>query len=288
MTTKIATKDISELRNRTGAGIGDCKAALEEAAGDLDKASEILRKKGIAKAEKRAGKGASQGLVVIEAAADGKSAAMIELNCETDFVAKTDDFIVLASELAKHAAKHAPLGINAPGLESQSFRGQTVAEAVKLVSGKTGEAMSLSRYARFEQSSGVVAPYLHFNGQVGVLVEAQGPAGAVLMNLAKDVAIHIASADPIGVEEADIPADMVARERRIAEEQVAMDGKPENIRGKIVDGKIKKFIAERALVGQPFVKDDKQTVGDLIRVASKAAGGSIKIVRFARFKVGEA
>jgi elongation factor Ts len=123
MTTKISTKDISELRNRTGAGIGDCKAALEEAGGDMEKAAELLRKRGIAKAEKRAGRGASQGLIVIEAAADGRSAGMIELNCETDFVAKTDDFIGLARDLAKHVAAHAPDGVNAGSIDDQPFRG---------------------------------------------------------------------------------------------------------------------------------------------------------------------
>jgi elongation factor Ts len=279
---------ISELRARTGAGIGDCKAALEEAAGDTDTAAEVLRKKGIAKADKRAGRSASQGLVVIEASADGKNAGMIELNCETDFVAKTDDFTALASDLAKHVAANAPVGINAGGLDGQAFRGKTVAEAVKEVSGKTGEAMVLSRYARFEQANGVVSSYLHHNGQVGVLVDVEGKPGAELTAFAKEVALHVASANPIGVSEADIPTDVIARERRIAEEQVATVGKPENIRGKIVDGKLRKFVAESTLLGQPFVKDDKQTVGDLAKAAAKAIGSPVVVRQFARFKIGEA
>jgi elongation factor Ts len=287
MTTKISTKDISELRNRTGAGIGDCKAALEEAGGDMEKAAELLRKRGIAKAEKRAGRGASQGLIVIEAAADGRSAGMIELNCETDFVAKTDDFIGLARDLAKHVAAHAPDGVNAGSIDDQPFRGKTVAEAIKEVSGKTGEAMTLRRFARFDDPSGQVVSYLHHNGQVGVLVDVRGPAGDAVSALAKDLALHIASADPIGVSDADIPADLIERERRIATEQVAQEGKPENIREKIVDGKIRKFVAERTLLGQAFVKDDKQTVGDLVKSVAKQAGGPVTVVRFARFKVGE-
>src|SRR5688572_28271932 len=176
MTAKINTKDISELRNRTGAGIGDCKSALEEADGDMEKASEILRKRGVAKADKRAGRGASQGLVVIQAAPDGKSAGMIELNCETDFVAKTDDFIQLATDLAKHVAAHAPEGVNAGSIDDQPFRDKTVALAVKEASGKTGEAMTLRRSARFEDRSGLVASYQHHNGQVGVLTDVQAPA----------------------------------------------------------------------------------------------------------------
>jgi elongation factor Ts len=278
---------ISELRARTGAGIGDCKSALQEAAGDLEKAAELLRKKGIAKAEKRAGRSASQGLVVIELAADGTSGGMIELNCETDFVAKTDGFLTLAKDLAKHVAAHAPVGVKAGSVDEQAFRGKTVAEAVKEVSGVIGEAMTLNRYARFTEGAGVVASYLHHNGQVGVLVDIEGPAGEPLTTLAKDVALHVASADPIGVSDADIPADLIERERRIAEEQVAAEGKPEAIRGKIVDGKIRKFVAERTLLGQPFVKDESQTVGDLVKAAAKTVGGAVTVKRFVRFKVGE-
>ena len=286
--TKITTQMISELRSRTGAGIGDCKSALDEAAGDLERAGELLRKKGIAKAEKRAGRSASQGIVVVELAADGKSGGMIELNCETDFVAKTDDFLALANDLAKHVAAQAPIGVNGGSIDDQSFRGKSLAEAVKEISGKTGEAMTVNRYARFEQPNGVVATYRHHNGQVAVLVDVEGPAGEALTNFAKDAALHIASADPIGVSEADIPADQIERERRIAEEQVAAEGKPENIRSKIVDGKIRKFIAERTLMGQAFVKDESQTVADLAKAAAKLAGAAVTVKRFARFKVGEA
>lgn len=288
MSYKTSPKDISELRARTGAGIGDCKVVLEETQGDMEKAAELLRKKGIAKADKRAGRAATQGLVVIELAADGKSGGMIELNCETDFVAKTDGFQGLARELAHHVAEHAPEGLNAGSIDAQPFRGTTLAEAVKTVSGTTGEAMTLARFARYAKSNGVVASYLHHNGQVGVLVDVEGPAGDGLTALAKDIALHIASADPMGISEADIPADVLSRERRIAEDQVAAEGKPEAIRSKIVDGKIRKFVAERSLTGQPFVKDEKQTVGDLIQAAAKQLGGAVTVKRFGRFKVGEA
>jgi elongation factor Ts len=198
--TMISPKDVSELRNRTGAGMMDCKRALEEASGNMDKASEILRKKGIAKAEKRTGKTASQGLVVSYIHHNAQVGVLLELNCETDFVARTDEF-----------------------------------------------------------------------GQ-----------------LAREIALHIASADPIGVNPEDVPADLLDRERRIAEEQVAKDGKPENIRGKIVDGKLKKFVAERTLTEQPYVKDDSKTVGQLLKEASGKLGEAISVRRFARFKIGEA
>lgn len=196
----ITSKDVSELRARTGAGMMDCKRALEEAGGDLEKGAEILRKKGIAKAEKRSGKSASQGVIVSYLHHNGQVGVLLELNCETDFVARTDEF----------------------------------------------------------------------------------------QQLARDLALHVASADPIGVNPEDVPADLLDRERRIAEEQVAAEGKPENIRAKIVDGKLKKFVAERTLTEQLYVKDDKKTVGQLIKEASGKLGEAIAVRRFARFKIGEA
>jgi elongation factor Ts len=191
---------VSELRARTGAGMMDCKRALEEAGGDMEKAAEVLRKKGIAKADKRAGRTASQGVVVSYIHHNAQVGVLVELNSETDFVART---------------------------------------------------------AAFQQ-------------------------------LARDIALHIASADPIGVSAADVPADLVERERRIAEEQVTAEGKPEAVRGKIVDGKVKKFIAERTLLEQPYVKDDKKTVGDLVKEVSGTLGEAVTVRRFARFQVGAA
>ncbi len=290
MSTKtISAKDISELRARTSAGIMDCKAALDEAQGNMDQAVEILRKKGIAKAEKRGGRSASQGLVVITSHDAGTDVAMVELNCETDFVARTEEFIHLARELGVLASQKAPAGIH-PGaaLDAQEFRGKSIAEIIKEVSGTTGEAMTLKRVARFTQANGTVQSYLHHNGQVGVLIEVEGPSGEALVALARDLALHVASADPIGVSEADIPKEILERERRIVEEQVATEGKPENIRVKIVEGKLRKFVAERALLGQPFVKDDAKVVGDLVKEAAKTLGGAVTVKRFARFRVGEA
>lgn len=290
MTTKsISVQAISELRARTSAGMMDCKAALEEAGGDLDKAVEILRKKGIAKGEKRGGRVAAQGLVAIASHRAGTDVAMIELDCETDFVARTDAFAALARDLAAHAAREAPLGAH-PGsaVESQAFAGRTVGEAVKEISGTTGEAMALRRVAHFAQPNGTVQSYLHHNGQVGVLVELTGPAGEALAELGRNIALHIASADPIAVSEADIAPDVIERERRIATEQVAAEGKPEAIRPKIVEGKLRKFIAERTLLGQAFVRDETKTIADLVKDIGKTLGAPVTVNRFARFKVGEA
>ena len=194
----ISPKDVSELRARTGAGMMDCKRALEEAGGDMDKASEILRKKGIAKAEKRSGRVAAQGLVVSYIHHNQQVGVLLELNSETDFVARNEAF----------------------------------------------------------------------------------------SQLARDIALHVASADPVGVTPEDVPAELLERERRIAEEQVAAEGKPEHIRAKIVDGKLKKFVAERTLLEQPYVRNDKITVGELIKEASGKLGEAISVRRFARFQIG--
>ncbi len=280
MSTTITTKDIAELRARTGAGMMDCKKALEEAQGDMALAGEILRKKGIAKAEKRAGRDAAQGLVVIETAADGTTAAMVELNTETDFVARNEEFQALAKRLAEHALASSPVGVTREQFLAETMGGTTIDEVIKQASGKTGEAMSLKRVAKF---GGLVGEYRHFNSQVGVLVEVEGATGDQALALAREVALHVASADPIAVSTGDIPVELLDRERRIAEEQVAAEGKPEAIRAKIVEGKVKKFASERALVEQNFIKDESRTVGQLLSGVPGAA-----VVRFARFKVGEA
>jgi elongation factor Ts len=276
MTTKtISTKDISELRARTGAGIGDCKKALEEAGGDMAVAAELLRKKGIAKAEKRAGRDAMQGLIFMNVADDGNFGGMVELNCETDFVAKTEGFQKLGLELLSYALT-TPTGAHVLGADSPllaaKYNGKPVGERVKEVGGVIGEAVGAKRLAHFRPDGGVVGRYLHHNQQVGVLVEMAGAVGPDAVALANEIALHIASADPLVVQASDMPADVLERER-----------KPENIRAKIVDGKLKKFAAERSLLDQPFVKDESKTIADLLKSAKGA-----KVVRFARFKIGEA
>src|ERR1051326_4991577 len=225
MTTRaVSAKDISELRARTGAGMMDCKAALEEAGGDMDRAVAILRARGITKAEQRGGRTASQGLVVIASHQAGQDVAMIELDCETDFVARTEEFIALAKELGVHASRNAPLGVH-PGsaLDAQPLSGRTVAEVGKGFSGKTGEAMGLKRGARFQQHHATGKSYLHHDGQVGALVEVEGPAGDPLVELGRELALHIASASPLAVSEADLPTETQERERRIATEQGAAE-----------------------------------------------------------------
>ncbi|MGB7211515.1 MAG: translation elongation factor Ts [Gemmatimonadales bacterium] len=287
MTTKAITpKDVSELRARTGAGMMDCKKALEETGGDMDLAAENLRKKGIAKAEKRAGRDATQGLIFLNGAEDGDFGTMVELDCETDFVARTEGFQTLGLGLLAFAAT-APAGIHALGADgpllSATFEGKPLGIRVKEVAGVIGEAISVKRLAHFRPKGGIVGWYLHHNRQVGVLVELDGATSDEALALAKEVALHIASADPIGVSSKDIPQAVMDRERRIAEEQVAQEGKPEAIRAKIVEGKLRKFAQERSLLDQPFVKDESRTVADLLKAVPGAT-----VVRFARFRIGDA
>jgi len=293
MTQTISAKDVAELRARTGAGMMDCKKALEEAGGDMSRAAELLRAKGIAKAEKRAGRSTSQGLVLAAVNADASAGAIIELTCETDFVARNEDFIKAAEALLAQALAGTATDLAGFLAQPSASPGRTVEEAVKEVSAKTGESVTLRNMARLAPgTTGTVGLYQHFNRQVAVLVEMTSnqsvARSAAARDLGREVALHIASADPIAVRPEDIPADLLDRERRIAEEQVAAEGKPEAVRGKIVEGKIRKFVAERTLLEQPWVKDDKKTVGQLVADASKAVGEAITIVRFVRFKVGEA
>jgi elongation factor Ts len=280
----ISAKDVAELRARTSAGMMDCKKALEEAGGDMTAAAEILRKKGIAKAEKRAGRSTSEGLVLISVPDNAAHGAMVELDCETDFVARTDDFRTIGRDLVTLALTGSATGtLDVDGaFLTQAYMGKTVGEFVKEASAKVGEAVTVRGVAAYKPANGVVGHYLHHNEQVGVIVEVAGATGAAAIALAKEIALHIASADPIAVAASDIPAETLDRERRIAEEQVAAEGKPEAIRAKIVDGKLKKFASDRALLEQLFIKDDSKTVGELVKAVPGAS-----VVRFARFKVGE-
>jgi elongation factor Ts len=294
MTPTITAKDVAELRARTGAGMMDCKKALEEAGGDMSRAAEFLRAKGIAKAEKRAGRSTSQGLVLAAVNAEASAGAIIELTSETDFVARNEDFIRAAEALLAQALAGASTDLAGfLAQPSAASPGRTVEEMVKEVSGKTGESVILRNMARFAPgATGTVGLYQHFNKQVAVLVELTSNESVArsdaVQELGREISLHIASADPIAVRPEDIPADLIDRERRIAEEQVVAEGKPEAVRAKIVDGKIRKFVAERTLLEQPWVKDDKKTIGQLVADASKVVGQAITVVRFVRFKVGEA
>jgi len=294
----ITAKDVADLRARTGAGMMDCKKALEETAGNMDAAIDLLRKKGIAKAEKRADRAASEGQIVIELAADGTMGAMIELNCETDFVGRNDEFVALAKQVAQHVAQDAAVdGLVTVGAEGAYLAtpwafdaSRSLGEVVKAASAKTGEKVELRRIARFA-TSGLVGSYLHFNGRAGVLSEVTGGNGAEAAELGKHIAEHVAAGVPsvaVAVDQAGVDPAFIARERDIFVAQAVESGKPQAIAEKMVEGRIAKLLGEITLLGQPWVRDDKQTIKDLVAATAKAAGQPLAVTRFVRFKMGEA
>lgn len=295
--TQITAKDVAELRARTGAGMMDCKKALEEAGGDMDAAVDILRKKGIAKADKRADRAASEGQIVTLTSPDGATAAIIEINCETDFVGRNDEFIALSKQMAEHVLQDSSVDglvsvgadgayLNTPWSADKSL---TVGEVVKAASAKTGEKVELRRIARFA-SEGVVGTYLHFNGKAGVIAEVAGGKGEAALQLGKQVAEHIAAGVPtvaLAVDKDGISAEYIEKERSIFVAQAIESGKPEAIAQKMVEGRIAKLLGEVTLVGQPWVRDDKETIGDLVARTGKEAGEQLAVKRFVRFKMGE-
>jgi elongation factor Ts len=280
-TMAISAADVKELRERTGAGMMDCKKALQETDGNMEAAIDLLRSRGAAKAAKRAGKEATEGVVaafVDEASGVG---ALVELNCETDFVARTDDFRALAGQLAEHVARHATeVDGEATGesLMGGAFMGgaKSVDDVITEVSAKTGERVVPRRAARFGAESARIASYVHMTGKIGVLVELSGDAGEAA---ARDVAMHVAASRPLAVTSDEIPQDVVERERAVYLEQVRQEGKPENIQEKIVDGKLKRFFKEQALMEQPFVKDPDRTVSQVLDGAT--------VRRFIRYELGD-
>ena len=283
-------KDVSELRQRTQAGMMDCKKALEECQGDKEQAVEWLRKKGISRGESRAGRAASEGKIVARTSPDGRSGAIVELNSETDFVARNEAFGETVEKIADTLLADASsdgIVTTAEGspLMGASFGDATLADALKSMTGTIGENIVLRRYARFA-GDGAVGAYVHHNGKVGTLVEVVGASGEAAQQLARTVAEHVTAGVPtvpVSVTRDDVPAALVDRERRIFSEQAAASGKPENIVQKMVEGRIDKFYKEITLLDQPWVRDDSKTIRDLL----KAAGAGVSIRRFARFQIGQ-
>ncbi|MGH7197441.1 MAG: translation elongation factor Ts [Candidatus Omnitrophota bacterium] len=269
---------VKQLRERTGAGMMDCKAALESSGGDIEQAIDILRKKGVAQAAKRAGREAKEGLVA--ARVNGKKAALVEANCETDFVARTEDFKGLASLALEEALSH---GENAIGQEKVSYR---LAE----LTAKIGEKMLVRRAKVLDGEEGSLFTYIHANHKLGVIVElgASRPEtrkAAAFQEIGKHVAMQVAASNPLCVARTEVPAAVIEREKAVFREEVK--GKPENILEKIIQGKLEKFYQSHCLLDQPFIRDDKMTVAQLVEQAAKKLGDTVQVKRFVRFQLGE-
>jgi elongation factor Ts len=274
---EITAALVKDLRERTGSGLMECKKALVETGGDVDAAIDLMRKQGLVKAGKKAGRIAADGRIVMQVAADGSLGAMIEINSETDFVAKGDDFNAFAEQVLRRAvAAQADDVEQLLALPLEAGKEITVDTARKELIAKIGENINLRRLVRFKPGGGIVGGYMH-GIRIGVLVELQGGDAA----LAKDIAMHIAASRPVAVSEQDVPADIIAKEREIFGAQAAESGKPPEIVEKMVQGRIRKFLAEVTLLGQPFVKDPETTVAKLLDKAKA------RVVRFQRFEVGE-
>jgi len=273
----ISASVVKELREKTGAGMMDCKKVLTETDGDMEKAIELLRERGIAKAAKKSDRIAAEGLVAAYVSEDGKIASVVEVNSETDFVAKNDEFRAFVADVAEQVALNNPKDVEELlNMTSIKVEGKTVGEVLTDKIATIGENMSIRRFERFE-STGLVEKYIHGDGKIGVLVELEGGDS----NLAKDICMQIAAARPEYLDRNSVPADRVEKEMEILKAQAMNEGKPAEIAEKMVQGRIGKFYGEICLVEQAFVKDPDMKVQKLVE--SKGA----KIVRFARFEKGE-
>lgn len=274
---------VKELREKTSAGMMDCKKALEETQGDFEAAVEWLRKKGLSSAAKKSGRIAAEGAV--NAQSNGTTGVVVEVNSETDFVARNDGFKNFVTAITAHAMA-APAGdIMTQNLAST---GKSVEDSLKEVIATLGENVVVRRTLKYDlQGTGIVHTYVHGEGKIGVMVEVTGATGADVKTFAQDVCLHIAAMNPMAISGDQMPADVIAKEKEILKAKNLEQGKKADMVDKIVEGQIKKFMAESCLLDQPFVKNPDLKVADYMKETSKKAGGELKLTRFARFELGE-
>lgn len=287
----ITAAQINELRKTTGAGMLDCKKALEEVGGNMEQAVDYLRKKGLAAASKKAGRAATEGMVATALAADGKSGVLVEINSETDFVAKNDKFQDFVKQVADHVLQKNPADMDA--LLAQPFAGDAaktvqtlLTEAISVI----GENMQIRRFASYTVAgNGMVGSYIHAGGKIGVLVEAafDGAADERLAACLRDVAMHVAAASPSYLQRSEVPSDVLEREKDIYRDKARQTGKPDNIIEKIIEGQVNKFYGDICLLEQAFVKDPDKSVQKYLDETGKALGGAIALKRFTKFVLGE-
>ena len=287
---KITAALVKQLREQTGAGMMECKKALTEADGDMDKAIDVLRTRGLAAAQKKQGRATNEGVVAVYTSEDGKLASLLEVNCETDFVARTDKFKDIAAGFAKAVAVADPADIDA--LKAVEVEGTSVADQLTEAIHIIGENMQLGKFARETlEGNGLIDSYIHGEGNIGVLVsltcaKPETAADDEFKTRAHDIALQIAAMNPIAIDEASVPADVVEHEKAIYKEQAAESGKPEEIQEKMATGRLKKFFKEVCLVDQVFVKDPDLTIKAYIAKVEKATGDQIAVAAFDRVQLG--
>jgi len=284
----ITAEQVKALRDRTGAGMMDCKTALTEAGGDVEQAIDILRKKGLAQAQKKAGRSTNEGLIASLVTNEARVGVLVEVNCESDFVARTDDFQALMRDTAAAVAAAGPAANDAWLKDPHGPVQPLVAAAI----GKLGENMAVSRFVRFETATGHIGQYIHLGGKLGVMVEVEGGDASVyakdeFRTLVKEVAMQVAAASPVYASRDEVPADVLEREKDIYRAQMAGQNKPANVVEKIIEGKLGAFYQQVVLPDQASIRDPKMTVAQVVAAASTSIGADIRVKRFARIKVGE-
>ena len=306
---EISAQLVKQLRERTGAGMMECKKALVEANGDMDLAEVVLRKKGIASAGNKESRSAKQGLITANIGPNGKLGVLVEVNCESDFVARTEDFQKLAAEIAAHIGSTRPKHVRLEDVteaeranikahetlydQKIGSEGHTVAEFVKTKIAKLGENIVISRFTIYEApGSGVVGHYIHTGSQIGVLLQvgatkAESAAKDEFKTLLRDLAMQVAAAHPQVVSREQLPAALVAKEMDIQKDRVRAEGKPEKMLDKIAEGRMSKFYEEVCLLEQPFIRENTISVADLIKTANGKLGDTVTVTRFVRYKVGD-
>jgi elongation factor Ts len=288
MAPVITADQVKTLRDKTGAGMMECKAALSEANGNLEEAVTILRKRGVAQAAKRSGRSTGEGLVATRLSADNGVGVIAEINCESDFVARTEDFQKLVNSVI--SALLAPEAAGDPN--SVIVPGSPIAHEVTATITKTGENITISRVGRLEAGDGILGTYIHLGGKIGVLLKLTGvPAGKAqsddVSTLLKELAMHIAAAAPQYATRDQIPASVIDAEKAVYRAQMENSGKPANVIEKIVEGKLGSFFGQSVLPEQPSIRDPKVTVKQMLETVSKSVGGTLAVAEFVRYKVGE-
>lgn len=284
----ITAKMVSELRERTGVGMMDCKKALVQTDGDIDKAIEILREKGLAAAAKKAGRVAAEGLISTYITEDHKVGAIVEFNCETDFVAKNDDFITMSNNLAKQAAVSSASSVEEFGAEKYiADESKTVQDAISALIAKLGENMTLRRFGKITADKGIVSSYIHGGGRIGVLVNVESENNNVLAEVAKELTLQVAATNPLYMVREEVAQDALDKEKEIYKQQALNEGKPEKVVEKMVEGRIQKYYKEVCLMEQLYIRNQDINIKKFIEEKSKENGSEIRIASYVRFEKGE-
>ncbi len=277
----FTSKDVMELRKKTGAGVADCQKALKETEGNMEKAVDFLREKGIATAAKKASRIAAEGIVGAKIA--GNTGALVEVNCETDFVAKGDQFVAFVDDVAEYVLAN---DVASDEALQEAKKDETIAATAKI-----GEKIAIRRFAKFTSETGIVSSYIHMGGKVGVLVELDGCTCEVAKELAHDIALQVAASKPLYLVPADVPAEVIEKEKEILLAQIENDeklkSKPEMVKVKMVEGKVGKYYDENCLMNQAFIKEPSMTIAKLVSEASAKMGKELTVKRFVRFEMGE-